>query len=303
MEKHFPFAAPANNFFCLLPNGSVDSSFLAGQIGPNLGVRSLGIQADGKVVIGGSFSLVNQTPRSFVARLMGEYAGPSITYVPTGATAEAGGNISLLAAATGYPPLVYQWRFNGTNLAGAGTNRCLALNNLPPAAAGTYTLVVSNAAGAVTSAPVTLSVIPPVNRRLVPALELWGAAGGALNVDCADQPGPAAAWRRLDTVSLAGAPQFYFDASQPPPPQRFYRVSQPAPGPSNPALGLPAMIPAIALTGNVGDRRQLDYINVLGPTNAWVNLATVTLTNPAQLYFDASCIGQPARLYRLVPTP
>ena len=38
-------------------------------------------------------------------------------------------------------------------------------------------------------------------------------------------------------------------------------------------------------------------------TNAWSTLGTVTLTNTTQLYFDVSSIGQPPRLYRVVPTP
>ena len=63
------------------------------------------------------------------------------------------------------------------------------------------------------------------------------------------------------------------------------------------------MIPAITVTGNVGDSVQVDCINLLGPTDAWVTLATVTLTNTSQLYFDLSALGQPPRLYRLMQLP
>ena len=38
-------------------------------------------------------------------------------------------------------------------------------------------------------------------------------------------------------------------------------------------------------------------------TNVTFTLATITLTNTTQLYFDTSTIGQPPRLYRLVPVP
>jgi hypothetical protein len=48
---------------------------------------------------------------------------------------------------------------------------------------------------------------------------------------------------------------------------------------------------------------RLDYINPFGPTDAWVTLATVALSNTSQLYFDTSARGQPERLYRLVPLP
>jgi hypothetical protein len=63
------------------------------------------------------------------------------------------------------------------------------------------------------------------------------------------------------------------------------------------------MIPAITLTGNLGDKLRLDYINQFGPIDAWVTLDTVSLTNTSQLYFDVSAPGQKPRLYRLTPIP
>jgi hypothetical protein len=54
----------------------------------------------------------------------------------------------------------YQWRFNGTNLAGA-TSTSLALTNVQFTSAGPYTIVASNATfGAITSAPAILTVSP-----------------------------------------------------------------------------------------------------------------------------------------------
>jgi hypothetical protein len=63
------------------------------------------------------------------------------------------------------------------------------------------------------------------------------------------------------------------------------------------------MVPALILTGAAGSSWRIDYINQAGPIDAWVNLATVTLTNTSQLYFDTSVIGQPPRLWRIVPVP
>jgi hypothetical protein len=48
---------------------------------------------------------------------------------------------------------------------------------------------------------------------------------------------------------------------------------------------------------------RIDYINALGPTNAWTTLTTVTLTNAQQFYSDYSAIGQPSRIYRIVQLP
>jgi hypothetical protein len=57
------------------------------------------------------------------------------------------------------------------------------------------------------------------------------------------------------------------------------------------------------LSGNVGDSLELDYINQFGPTNAWFTLDTITLTNTSQLYLDVSALGQPPRVYQIVPVP
>jgi hypothetical protein len=63
------------------------------------------------------------------------------------------------------------------------------------------------------------------------------------------------------------------------------------------------LVPAITLTGNIGQSVRVDYINQFGPTDAWVTLDILTLTNTSQLYFDISAHGQPPRLYRVVPSP
>jgi hypothetical protein len=69
-----------------------------------------------------------------------------------------------------------------------------------------------------------------------------------------------------------------------------------------PALAV-NIVPAITITGGVGTTYELDYINQFGATNAWLPLATLTLTNNPQLYFDLSAIGQPSRFYRIVQAP
>src|ERR1044071_1377772 len=64
----------------------------------------------------------------------------------------------------------YQWTFSGTNLPGA-TNTSLALTNVQPVQAGTYTVVASNATfGAITSSPpavLTLNPRPSLGASLV----------------------------------------------------------------------------------------------------------------------------------------
>ena len=69
-----------------------------------------------------------------------------------------------------------------------------------------------------------------------------------------------------------------------------------------PGLGI-TMVPAVSIFGEVGTNYTLQYINAIGPTNAWNDLATLMLTNSPQFYPDYSAIGQPQRFYRAVQVP
>jgi hypothetical protein len=71
-----------------------------------------------------------------------------------------GNNTNFLVVVDSSLPVTYQWLFNGASLAGA-TNASLTLNNVTFAQAGSYSVVVSNSAGIVTStAALTLAQLP-----------------------------------------------------------------------------------------------------------------------------------------------
>lgn len=75
---------------------------------------------------------------------------PTITVHPAGGHYSVGGSASLTVTAGGTEPFTYQWKRNGTDIPGA-TARTLAINYLEATAGGSYTVVVSNAAGSVES--------------------------------------------------------------------------------------------------------------------------------------------------------
>jgi uncharacterized repeat protein (TIGR03803 family) len=77
-------------------------------------------------------------------------------------SAIAGTNATISVMATGAGPLTYQWQLNGVNINGA-TAAALTLNNITASNAGSYTVVVSNPGGSVTSTATTLTVtnLPP----------------------------------------------------------------------------------------------------------------------------------------------
>jgi hypothetical protein len=223
---------------------------------------------------------------------------PRIT-PPASQTAEAGSRVVFGASSAGSQKVTYRWLFNGTNIQGEA-NSALCLARVQPTQAGAYTLVVSNQFGAITAAAAMLSVIPPVERRTVPALNLQGEPGSLLHLDYRDDFGPAGRWLSLSNLTLTSTVQSFFDLSQPPPAQRFYRAWQ-ASGP-RPTLDL-NLATEVTLSGTKGGRLRIDYINQIGPTNVWLTLDTVNLTNTTQLYFDLTAFRRPARLYRLVAVP
>jgi uncharacterized repeat protein (TIGR01451 family) len=82
---------------------------------------------------------------------------PLITTQPASVTAPIGAPVSFSVIASGDWPLSYQWRRNATPLSGA-TTATLSIPSVQASDAGSYTVVVTNAFGSVTSAPAILAV-------------------------------------------------------------------------------------------------------------------------------------------------
>ncbi len=279
-------------------NGSAWSALGSGV---NSGVIALAADGADHLFVGGNFTLAGTNVSSCIAEAILAPRGPTILKPPLTQSAEAGATVHLAVSAAGEPPPAYQWYFNSTNLLSCASSD-LELTNILFSQSGTYTVLAVNASGAVTSAPMTLNVIAPVAHSLVPGVTLMGQPGNPTGLDYRDNLGPTANWQTVATMTLSNAPQFYFDVSEPLPPQRFYRAWQT--GTPGVMLSLDLhLVPAITLAGSIGHSVRLDYINQFGPTDAWVTLDTVTLTNASQLYFNVSALGHPERLYRLVPSP
>jgi len=89
---------------------------------------------------------------------------PGIYVQPANVTAPDGGSAAFGLLATNRAPLAYQWYLNGTSLGTNATHSVYVLNQANPNVNNgqTYTCVVSNSAGAVTSTPAVLTVIADV---------------------------------------------------------------------------------------------------------------------------------------------
>ncbi len=125
------------------------------------------------IIVGPSTSQANFTASGFSNP-------PTITSQPRSATIAAGGNTNFSVVAAGTGPLAYQWRCQGTNLPGR-TSTTLTLTNIQATQAGAYSVVITNATGAITSSPANLVVTAPVSGTLTLHVTGQGSVRGATN--------------------------------------------------------------------------------------------------------------------------
>ncbi len=126
---------------------------------------------------------------------------PAIIAQPASQSVLAGSNATFTVTAAGAPPLSYQWRFNGTNIAGA-TATALILANVQPAQAGSYSVRVTNTFGSVISSNAVLAVIPAwtnVRRRQ----RVWSVGGGAKATRWTKLEATAGRWRATPPTARA----------------------------------------------------------------------------------------------------
>jgi GH25 family lysozyme M1 (1,4-beta-N-acetylmuramidase) len=108
---------------------------------------------------GGDADVFNGTAAGLASLVIGGVSAPAITAQPLWRAVDAGGTVTLAAAANGSPPLACQWTFAGAGIPGA-TNLTYTLTDAQAADAGDYTLIVTNAYGSATSNPSQLLVYP-----------------------------------------------------------------------------------------------------------------------------------------------
>ena len=123
----------------------------------------------------------NDAPSNQMQYAVVEVAGPPvlapvITSQPTNLTVYVGGSATFRVTATGDAPLAYQWRFNGTNLAGRPTST-LTVTAVQFSQAGPYSVIVTNAGGSITSSPAILTVnpLPPCANVFSNLVSWWRA--------------------------------------------------------------------------------------------------------------------------------
>jgi uncharacterized repeat protein (TIGR03803 family) len=185
-DGHYPSAglvqASDGNFYGMTPYGGTGSAPGNGvifRVAPNGSYANLvkfdasntGAHPNTALVEGPDGNLYGTTPTGgwggggTVFRLSFTSA-PQIIMQPANQTVWPGASATLYVTVSGASPLSYQWQRNGislsdgSNVSGA-TRRVLSLTNLTIADAGTYSVVVSNSLGSVTSSGALLTVLFP----------------------------------------------------------------------------------------------------------------------------------------------
>jgi hypothetical protein len=88
---------------------------------------------------------------------------PVITGEPTNQVVLAGGTVQFTVGASSEFALSYQWYLNQTNpIVSPATFATLTLQNVTPNAAGSYSVLISNAYGSTNSTSATLTVVTPL---------------------------------------------------------------------------------------------------------------------------------------------
>lgn len=94
-------------------------------------------------------------------------ADPLITTLPLSQVKQAGQPVTFSATATGTGILQYQWMKNGMPIVGATASSCTIPATMTPDSGATFSVVVTDDAGSVTSAPATLTVNPAPDAPVV----------------------------------------------------------------------------------------------------------------------------------------
>lgn len=156
-----------------------------------------------------------------------------ITSQPQSQTVLQGGNAGFTVAATGTPPLEYQWQKNGSNLPAA----TLPTYSIPSASitdAGYYLVIITNAYGSVTSSIVSLGVTLPPQRLNISSsgrdgvqLQMSGTPNFAYAVQSATNLTPPIQWQSLLTNTADTNGVWQFTDTNLNSAQKFYRVTTP----------------------------------------------------------------------------
>ncbi len=156
---------------------------------------------------------------------------PVIVAQPQSVTLAPSNTANFIVVASGSAPLGYRWFFNTNNFISGATNSTLTLANVQSTNAGSYSVVITNSAGVVTSSVAVLTVssgvvLPPqvssvIFNAGVFGFSVTGSAGQTYLVQASTN---LIDWATLFTTNPATLPFVWSDAAAGNFPKRFYRI-------------------------------------------------------------------------------
>jgi sugar lactone lactonase YvrE len=157
------------------------------------------------VIVSNSAGSVTSSPPA-VLTVISMPTPPGIATQPQNQTVSQTSNATFTVTATGTTPLAYQWFFNGARLAGA-TASGYTVANAQPTNAGSYSVIVTNAYGMITSALATLTVILPPIISVEPSNQLASVSNSVtFTVGLSQGTSPSYQWQQNGTA-ISGATQ------------------------------------------------------------------------------------------------
>jgi hypothetical protein len=131
-------------------------------------------------------------------------SAPVITTHPSAQTVTVGSNATFTVVAIGTPALTYQWKKGSNNISGA-TSSTLTLINVQPVAAATYSCIVTNSLGSVTSNTAFLTVHSPPSITTQPVPQtVTAGANVTFSVVATGSPAPTYQWKK-GSNNISGA--------------------------------------------------------------------------------------------------
>ncbi|MEW6156060.1 MAG: immunoglobulin domain-containing protein [Verrucomicrobiota bacterium] len=226
-------------------------------------------------------------------------------------TVTKGAALTLSVVAIGTGDLVYQWRHNGSVISGA-TDSALVIADVQLANAGRYSVVISDAAGTLTSKEVLITVLaapeietPPLEQTVLAGdpVRLEVRATGTLPLEYQ--------WQR-DEKDLPGATTEVLEiANAQLEHEGNYRVviRSHLGSVTSDAVKINVLIQpktsiatyaGITIEGQIGRAYRIDRTENPADPSSWQPLTTLTLTNRTQIFFDLESPAMPKRFYRAV---
>ena len=127
-----------------------DGVAISGANGSSLSLSSVTLSEVGTYSVVVSNTAGSATSLGAYFTVSNSATAPAITTQPVGQNVPEGTTVSFTVSATGTNPMTYQWRKDGSAIAGA-TLDALTLQAVSPFDSGSYSVVITNAAGSATS--------------------------------------------------------------------------------------------------------------------------------------------------------